>query len=141
MVVAKQKNVISAMVIANKTMDSGKTKTMVSFPEKPKFKPGIKYVYPEYKTSWSDQWSKGDIRATKDSIFRNFTVFNSFDITTSKQGGLFKKESVLLSITNNNPHTETQQARSWVIETKPNRGFWITAGAVLGIAGTVLILK
>lgn len=60
-VIAKQKKVLNKVF-------TGKSRTQMFIkPQNPKSK---KKVYPIYSTSWDDEFSKGSIRADKDSVFR-----------------------------------------------------------------------
>lgn len=131
---------IAAMVLSNNTRSEGSSKSAVSF-EKPKFKPGIRYVYPAYKTEWSDEWSHGSIKATKDSIFRNVVLYNKFELKNVVHGGLFKKSTVESSVLNLNPHTETTELRTFQIECKCNKGAWFGIGTGVGAAAMYFLKR
>ena len=80
------------------------------------------FVYPQYKAKWSNKWEKGLILATRDSIFRDITVFNDYEITIGKEKNKwFKPREYNINVLNLNPRTTTKEVRSFALKAKPKR--------------------
>lgn len=101
------------------------------------------FIYPSYSTIWEGKWSKGSIIATKDSIHRDITMFNEYQIKQSYQpnGDGIKKyirqRIPVVSITNINPFTTTTALKSYVLspdKRSRRRAF------VLGILGGIAVV-
>lgn len=81
----------------------------------------VVYLYPTYKTSWNDKWSFGFIEADKDSIRRQFSIINEYEIWQQyekKNNKLFSGKKLVVYIKNNNPLTSTSELRSWNVSQK-----------------------
>lgn len=87
-------------------------------------------VYPVYITEWSERWSNGRIRASKDSIWRSFEVIDDIDIIHGyKSSGLFKKKVLTVDVVSNNPNSKVKDLKSVQFKLKQNRfGFGINTG-------------
>ena len=82
----------------------------------------VKYIYPEYAVDWTNEWEIGSIRANRDSIFRNISVKNKYEITIGKQkNGWFKKREQVVKLLNLNPNTTTSELRAFNIKSNPKR--------------------
>jgi len=73
------RHTLSATVLNNATHDHGSSTTTVTHTEYVTKHDSV-FVFPTYKSSWAEKWSKGTITANKDSIIRDYTVFNEFAI-------------------------------------------------------------
>lgn len=115
------KHTLSATVLNNSTHDHGSTTTTITnIQYVPKH--DTMWVYPTYKSSWAERWSKGTIIATKDSITRDYTVFNEFAIKQAfeRNGKGIKKYFMqrvpTVEVTNKNPMTQTLDLKSFQLE-------------------------
>ena len=91
------------------------------------------YIYPTYESQWDLRWSSGSIKATRDSIFRDFKVKNEFEITHGfERVGFFKPKELNVNILNLNPNTETLELRSYMVQI-PNKRFTVGIHAGYGI--------
>ena len=114
---------ISATYLSNVTEHSFVTPTQIILSGDTVKIDSITYVYPEYKTNYSNKWERFDVKANKDSFAINYKVFNEFDLVQAwKKNGLFKRKTPEVSILNLNPHTETKDLKSFTVtENKGNR--------------------
>lgn len=94
----------------------------------------ITYVFPEYKTSYTNKWERFDVKANKDSFAIDYKVFNEFDLVQAwKRNGLFKRKTPEVTILNLNPHTETKELKTFTVkENKGNRFRDMLIGAAVG---------
>lgn len=127
--------VSSAVVAALGTIDFGGSGTTILPGDAVLLRDTIR-LYPKYKTSWDEKWSKGEILATKDSIFRNIKIRNEMEMVIGepKKGlkYLFKSPEFEVSIKNNNPNTETKELRSFTVKNKQKHlGLGLSTGACL----------
>ena len=98
----------------------------------------IVYFYPTYATEWSDEWSKGEITASKDSIFRSVQMRNEYEVTIGKKkNGLFKDREHEVTVTNLNPNTYTDELRTFTVKEKPKNigiglqiGYGVSSGGI-----------
>ena len=121
----------AALVGATSTSESGTTATEIIH-DTVRIG-GKEYVYPVYKSSWDEEWSKGSIVASKDSIKRDIFVRNEFEITQGwKKEKWYKKKTPVVNIKNLNPNTETEELRSFVVEQDKKR-IGVGLGAMYGI--------
>ncbi len=125
------KKTLSATILSNTTTDKGVTNTIVTHDTSNSSK-NSSSSKPIYSTSWHDQWSEGSITATADSITRHFIVHNQFELKTYTKGGLFKKETVISTVTNLNPYTETTELRTFQIKCNCNKTGYFSAGLIAG---------
>lgn len=136
---------VSATVITNQTHEQGTSGVTIVSHETSTVTNGNQTVitdYPVYRTEWSSKWSKGIITASKDTVTRDITMFNEYDIVQQySRSGLFGKKKLNISITNKNPNTETLNAQSFLIQQpKQHKGFWAVLGAGI-TAATFVALK
>lgn len=123
----------SAIVVANSTSTVGGSITTIEKWDTAYSDTG-KIIYPQYTSTWMEQWSEGNIRATKDSIFRDIKVKNEFEITFGKENnGWFKKRESEVKITNLNPNTTTTELKAFNVVSKQKR---ITLGLQVGCGMT-----
>lgn len=87
-------------------------------------------VYPIYITEWSERWSNGKIRASKDSIWRTFEVIDDIDIVQGyKSSGFFKKKVLTVDVISNNPNSKVKDLKSVQFKVKQNRfGLGVNTG-------------
>lgn len=136
------KHTISATILNNQTNDKGTTATTII-----KWETIDSLVYPVYETTWNEQWSKGKITASNDSIHREVTLFNEFAIKQSyeKQKGLkgfLKPRVAQIEITNKNPMTITTAVKSFSVEPDKNhRGRVLITGIVIGFGSYYLLSR
>ncbi len=114
---------ISATYLRNTTGNDISFKEQTVITHDTVTKDGIKYIYPEYRDSISNQWERFKISANKDSIHIDYKVFNEFYLKQEwKRNGLFKRKTPQVSILNLNPHTETLVYKTFTVEeNKSNR--------------------
>jgi hypothetical protein len=115
----------------------------------------IKHVYPQYAVKWENEWERGIITASKDSVYRDITIKNKYEITLGKvKNGWFKKKYQEVKLLNLNPNTETKELRVFSVKTEPKRlnlslqaGIGLTSGLKqatyigIGIGYTILQIK
>lgn len=138
------KNTTSATILLSRTQNNGSTKTIL-VPGDTVIKDSITYIYPQYTANWDEKWSKGRIIANKDSVYRDFTTFNDFELKQEwkKQkvdGKWFKKKMLVSEIKNLNPNTQTVNLKTFSKESpKQNKLLTFGLGAMAGIATTIYI--
>lgn len=104
----------AAIVLSNRTNSTGSTRTIVEYK--------TDSAYPDYTTSWVNQWEEGKIVASRDSIFREIRIKNDYEITIGdRKNPWFKPKQSTVSIRNLNPNTLTQELRSVTIQERPKR--------------------
>ena len=119
-VVKKSNGVVAAMVASTSTKDQSSSSTTIVI-DSTKLDSG-QLVFPIYKTTWDEKWSMGEIIASKDSIQRDITFKNDFQITISNRSNkLFKPKEMTLELINLNPNTQTHDMRSLVVKNEPKR--------------------
>lgn len=123
----------SASVIGVSTTSGGTTTTIITRVDTVRSPLGEVTVYPTYQTSWDTRWSKGFIIATKDTIQRQDSIRNEFEITQGfkKRNGLFKPRVPVVNIKNLNPNTVTNELRSFTLKEEQKR-FSIGVGIMHG---------
>lgn len=116
-------------VASTQTIISGDTVTIDS----------ITYVYPEYKTNYTNKWERFNIKANKDSFAIDYKVFNEFNLKQKwKSNGLFKRKTPEVSILNLNPNTETNELKTFTVkEDKSNR----LRDFLLGVLASAIIIE
>lgn len=101
-------------------------------------------IFPEYITKYENKWEKFDVKAGKDSIKIDYTVFNEFSVVQEfeKKGNVFNRKYIpVLMITNNNPHTTTLNAKSFMLQPiKDKRWRYFAIGSFVGFLGTSIIV-
>jgi hypothetical protein len=119
----------NATVLTNRTRDTGSSQTFVVRVDTI-VHDSVSYIYPTYKTDWSEKWSQGSIVASRDSIFRDIRVINDFEITQGVERlGLFKGSQTVVTVKNLNPNTVTQELRTF--RTKDDKR--LSVGVQLGV--------
>lgn len=114
-------------VLQTNTSDSGSAPTILQADtSRPEF--------PIYTASWSSKWDSFYIVATRDSIFRRYTVKNEFDIRhTWASTGFLQPKALQVEVLSLNPNSQTTGLRSWSIkQPKANRILWGLSGFALG---------
>lgn len=93
------------------------------------------FLFPEYYSAFSNKWERFNIKASKDTITLDYTVFNEFSIEqTYKRDGWFKPKYPVVIVNNNNPNTTTTSLKSFNVKPKKaNRLVWFVVGGVAGI--------
>lgn len=119
----------SATILSNSTNETGVTASITENIDTT-IENGVTIVYPRYTSTWSEQWSIGTIIATKDSISRNITIKNEYEITQGRQRtGFLKPKETVVSIKNLNPNTTTEELRTIRISDASRFSFGPQAGA------------
>jgi len=122
----------SATITSNVTRDKGSTSTTITISDTV-FTEKQTLLYPTYESQWDDQWSKGLIRASKDSIIRDIKIRNEYEITQGEERqGLFRPKKLSVTIKNLNPNTETSELRTYTVST-PNKRYTIGLQGGYGI--------
>lgn len=140
------KHTMSATILNSKTTDKGTTHTTITGTEKV-IKHDSIFIYPTYESSWTERWSIGHVKANKDSITREVTLFNEYDIKQSykKQDGFwgnFKARQPVVEVTNLNPMTKTTALKSFVLAPdKKHKGRTLITGIVIGFIGYFALTK
>ena len=129
------KKTISASVISSTTSNTTSTETISHSRDTLRGKDSLIYIYPEYSKRDSNKWEQIYARANKDSFTVNYKIFNEFSFKQEweKQkvkGKFFKQKVAMAKITNLNPHTETRELKSFVVE--PPKQKRLGLGASLG---------
>lgn len=121
----------SAVVLSNRTVSSGSTRTVVTH-DTVYVNDG--YSSPIYSSSWDNNWEVGWIKATQDSIQHEIKIRNEFEITLGEvKNGFLKPKKSVVSVKNLNPNTITEELRSFEITHEPKRiGLGLHAGVGLG---------
>lgn len=148
------KNTKSATILGTKTNNHGTTSTTVTYTNHTVIEVTdttkvfrVDTIYPTYSTTWSDRWSKGAITATKDSIHRDITFFNEFEIKeTLKRDHFWQEKKSIIEVKSNNPNTETIELKTFTKGGKKARPVivfvsGVLAGVVLTTATAIYILK
>lgn len=140
-IVKKQRRLISATVLTTLTDNSGTSFTTVTENIDTIRKDSLIYLYPEYKTDFSDKWRKVNILANKDSVHWSVIDYNEFSIVQkNKRNGLFKASTAVVEVTNLNPYTTTAELRTFNIEQAPHkRGRFFLFGNITGAAAVLFI--
>jgi hypothetical protein len=117
----------SATSISNTTIIEGSTQTVVKYDT-------INNVeYPIYESVWDEKWLIGKITATKDSVYRNISFFNKFNVVIGEERQkLFGKREFNVTVTNLNPNTITNDLRTFQVEAK-KKPYVISLGVGYGI--------
>lgn len=89
-------------------------------------------IWPEYSSSFKDDWVTWKLKASKDTAHLNLTVNNDFTISQVKEkdkGFLKFRKSSVVKVRSLNPYTSTTDVRSLTITERPKRfHLGITAG-------------
>ncbi len=127
---------LSATVGSTTTIVSGSSETIYVNDTDVVYIGDTVYVYPIYKSTFSNRWEQGFIQASKDSIHYDFKVSNKFELTLGEvRNKWFKPKEMEVSILNLNPNTVTNELRSFNIKQTPKRwGLGVGAGYGLGLS-------
>lgn len=130
---------ISATYLSNVTDNSFVASTQTIISGDTVIIDSITYVYPEYKTNYTNKWERFDIKANKDSFAIDYKVFNEFNLKQEwKPNGLFKRKTPEVSILNLNPNTETNELKTFTVkEDKSNR----LRDFLLGVLASAIIIE
>lgn len=128
----------AATIVQGRTVSTGTTATTVDIDPRDTARiPGDpcppRFIYPTYKTDWNTKYSRGFIRATRDSIFRADTTLLDLTFTSGyHRRGLFKRGELEVSVTTDNPSTIITGLRSYAVKEKRGR-FAISVHAGFGM--------
>ena len=133
------KKTISASVISNTTSNTTTTATISNSKDTVRGKDSLIYIYPEYSKRDSNKWEQIYATANKDSFTIKYKIFNEFDFQQvwEKQkvkGKLFKQKVAMAKITNLNPHTETRELKSFVVEPPKQKRLGLGASVGYGLS-------
>lgn len=134
--VRANRGIVAATVLSNATQGRAVTGTQISGRDTIYLENGIE-VWPEYWTMFSDEWEDFNVTANRDTFDIEYKVYNKYEITQAyekREKGLFKRKVPVISVTNLNPHTQTNELKSFAIKPAPRR---ITLGA--GVYGGLQI--
>lgn len=136
------KKTVSATIVNSKTSGYISTKAVIMGKDTILLNDTV-YVFPEYKSVFTNRWENFDISASKDSIMMNYTLFNEFSIQQRyEKQGVFKPKKLIVEIKNENPHTTTTSMRSFaVVQKKPQRGVIFGVGILTGFFTAYKLLK
>lgn len=136
------KHTISATVFSTSTGNTVSSGTMVKT-ETIIVKGDSVFIYPVYSTKFKNRWEDFDITADRDTFLISYKVFNEYEYKQEfKRQGFLKPRAPVVSVTNQNPNTETLELKSFAV--KPDkRSRWknIAIGAVAGLAAGYVIFK
>jgi hypothetical protein len=136
------KNTISAIILQNRTRERGSSSTITTGRDTV-IKNDTVFIYPEYSASWSERWSKGTIKANKDSVIRDIISMNEFEIKQKweRQKFLSPKQAII-EVLNKNPNTETVNLKSFTLKPpKRNTALKIAGGIGIGFLAGILLFK
>jgi hypothetical protein len=130
---------ISATYLSNVTDNSFVASTQTILSGDTVIIDSITYVYPEYKTNYTNKWERFNIKANKDSFAIDYKVFNEFNLKQEwKPNGLFKRKTPEVSILNLNPNTETNELKTFTVkEDKSNR----LRDFLLGVLTSAIVIQ
>jgi len=130
---------ISATYLSNVTDNSFVASTQTILSGDTVIIDSITYVYPEYKTNYTNKWERFNIKANKDSFAIDYKVFNEFNLKQEwKPNGLFKRKTPEVSILNLNPNTETNELKTFSVkEDKSNR----LRDFLLGVLTSAIVIQ
>lgn len=101
--------------------------------------------YPTYAFNKKDNWIDLKAIANKDSFAIDYTITNDFSIEQRwEKVGQWpnRKQRAVIDITNKNPHTSTDELKSFVVTPpKSEKQKWFLGGLVLGGALTFFLAK
>lgn len=129
-VVSKQKRVIDAMVLETETAGE-ESQPSVVLRRDTIVRNDTVFVFPEYRMDWNNEWSSGKVAAGQDSINVQYRLVNRFEVTHQRT----RKDGLLLTVTNLNPYTVTNELQSFKIkESRPRWNIGLQAGYGLGLS-------
>ena len=94
---------------------------------------------PVYETVHTDKWQTYSITAGPDSIKLQYVSYNEYSIKTEfvRNGkglkAFFQPKVLQVSITNENPRTQTLGVDSWHVPVKKNTGLRLGTGIAIGV--------
>lgn len=100
---------------------------------------GRTHELPIYETVHTDKWQSYSITAGPDSTILIHTSYNEYSIKTEfvKNGkglkAFFQPKVLQVSITNENPQTQTIGVDSWHVPVKKNTGLRLGTGIAIGV--------
>lgn len=137
------KRTISATIFSTSTGNTVSTGTTSVTGRDTVWKDSLIYIYPEYATAFKNRWEDFNIKANKDTFLLKYKIFNEYEFTQEwKRQGIFKPRTPVVTVTNQNPNTETIELKSFTV--KPDkRSRWknIALGAVAGFGAGYVIFK
>ena len=131
-IVKANKGIVAATVLSNSTVGRITSNSTISGRDTVYLEGGIE-IYPTYWTMFTDEWQDFNVFANKDTFDIEYKVFNKYDITQAYQKpkkGLFQRKVPMITVHNLNPHTQTNELKSFAIKPKPRK---ITLG--VGVYG------
>lgn len=94
-------------------------------------------VYPQYSTKFKNKWEDFDVTANRDTFLIKYKVFNDFSFEQKWERPKWYKSKVpVITVTNNNPKTETTELKSFTVKPKKHSRLKnIGAGVIIGAVG------
>ena len=125
----------AATSLINSTSSNGSNETIISSVDTV-YNNDTVYIYPIYRSKWSNEWELGNISATKDTISHVIKIRNKFTFTLGEESNnWFKRRESIFTATNLNPNTETIESHTFRIKEKEKIvGFGLFAG--MGISNS-----
>ena len=107
----------TAIILSNQTNDEGVTPAVITHYDTVYISENETIYFPTYQTRWDGRWSKGEIIATKDSIYRNIKIRNEYKITIGNiRNGWFKRKEYEIEVLNLNPYTYTTELLTYQLK-------------------------
>lgn len=144
---------LAASVVSASTSSRGSASTTITAGDTVFSGDTIK-VFPVYEAMWENKWEKGEVRAGKDSIYRDIKIHNEYEFTLGEErNGWFKRKEMEIKMTNLNPNTVTTELRSYNVKQSPKRfnaiayvGYGFSSSGIspqvgIGIGYTLLSIK
>ncbi len=135
------KHTTSAAVINNTTSGTLTGSTSVVFVAGDTLKNPCDTMHAVYTSTLTDEWGCIKVTASKDSTKADYTIRNEYEVKQElgdKQGKWpFRYRSLVLKVTNNNPHTTTDKISVWAVQT-PNIKKKVATGVGIGFLGGIL---
>jgi hypothetical protein len=137
------KATISLTILKTKTQSTASSPTTIVIRDSILVPDTCADFLPEYRSSFSDRWRSYSVRATGDSIYVDYTSFNSFSIKQRwERQGLFKPKAIMLEVVNDNPYTSTIDTQSFLIPVKKERRLaWLAGAFFAGMLTGVVVLN
>ncbi len=135
------KHTISSDVLSNSTSNTILSDSVLISSHDTIRKDSLIYIYPVYSTSYSNQWEKFTIDASRDNILIKYKVFNEYNIVTrNNKPAWYKMRVPEITVTNLNPNTETLVLKSFVVAPPKNQKLFIFLGGLAGgIASSIYV--
>lgn len=130
--VRSERRAKAALIAQVSTVDSGTVETVYVMESDTITKDSIVYVYPRYVSEWAEEWSAGKIVASKDSISRDITHYDKYEVMERYvPNGLLRPGYYEVSWKSLNPNTQVIDMQYWRKEERIRRwsiGFQVGGG-------------